>query len=424
MQWSSVRKKPALFKTGVDAARAVLVGVDTGREDFADSMAELSLLAESAGSIPAASVIARKGKTDPALFIGSGKANEVKKVMEEQAAELVIFNHPLSPTQQRNLERHIGFHVMDRTGLILDIFSQRAQSHIGKTQVELAQVRYRMSRLVRAWSHLERQRGGIGVRGGPGETQMELDRRMLATKAKRLENELEKLQRQQRTQRRARNRKDVFSVSLVGYTNAGKSTLFNSLTKAGAYAADQLFATLDTTSRKVHLDGVGSIVVSDTVGFIRDLPHQLVEAFRATLDETIHADLILHVIDACSPVAREQKAEVEDVLREIGADDIPRIEVMNKIDQMPQTFTEGAVLIRDSEGIPSQVFLSAKTGLGLDLLRLALAECSQMTDRIRFEQNRSKVQIAPDELLAPLPERPETSEFNPIPNQKYSPHDA
>jgi GTP-binding protein HflX len=190
-------------------------------------MAELSLLADSAGSIPSASVIARKGRTDPALFIGSGKANELKRLMEEHDAELAIFNHPLSPTQQRNLERHIGRHVMDRTGLILDIFSQRAQSHIGKTQVELAQVRYRMSRLVRAWSHLERQRGGIGVRGGPGETQMELDRRMLATKAKRLENELEKLQRQQRTQRRARNRKDVFSVSLVGYTNAGKSTLFN-----------------------------------------------------------------------------------------------------------------------------------------------------------------------------------------------------
>jgi GTP-binding protein HflX len=253
---------------------------------------------------------------------------------------------------------------------------------------------------------------------------MELDRRMLATKAKRLELELEKLQRQQRTQRRARNRKDVFSVSLVGYTNAGKSTLFNALTKAGTYAADQLFATLDTTSRKVHLDGVGSIVVSDTVGFIRELPHQLVEAFRATLDETIHADLILHVIDACSPVAREQKAEVEAVLREIGADDIPRIEIMNKIDQMPQTFTEGAVLTRDSEGIPSQVFLSARTGLGLDLLRSALAECSQMTDRIRIEQNRAKVQMNPDEFLAPLPERPETSEFNPIPNRKYSPNDA
>jgi GTP-binding protein HflX len=387
-------------------------------------MAELSLLADSAGSIPIASVIARKGKTDPALFIGSGKANEVKKVMEEQGAELVIFNHPLSPTQQRNLERHIGFHVMDRTGLILDIFSQRAQSHIGKTQVELAQVRYQMSRLVRAWSHLERQRGGIGVRGGPGETQMELDRRILATKAKRLENELEKLQRQQRTQRRARQRKDVFSVSLVGYTNAGKSSLFNALTKAGTYAADQLFATLDTTSRKVHLEDAGSIVVSDTVGFIRELPHQLVEAFRATLDETIHADLILHVIDACSPVAREQKAEVEAVLREIGADDIPRMEIMNKIDQMPQTFTEGAVLVRDSEGIPSQIFLSAKTGLGLDLLRSALAECSQMTDRIRVEQNRAKAQMVSDEFLAPLPERPETSEFNLIPNRKYSPHDA
>lgn len=387
-------------------------------------MAELSLLALSAGSIPAASVIARKGKTDPALFIGTGKANEVKKMMADLDAELVIFNHPLSPTQQRNLERHIGFHVMDRTGLILDIFSQRAQSHIGKTQVELAQVRYRMSRLVRAWSHLERQRGGIGVRGGPGETQMELDRRMLATKAKRLETELEKLQRQQRTQRRARNRRDVFSVSLVGYTNAGKSTLFNALTKAGTYAADQLFATLDTTSRKVHLEDAGSIVVSDTVGFIRELPHQLVEAFRATLDETIHADLILHVIDACSPVAQEQKAEVEAVLREIGADDIPRIEIMNKIDQMPQTFTEGAVLLRDCEGIASQIFLSARTGLGLDLLRLALSECSQMTDRIRFERNRAKILLNPDEILAPLPERPETSEFNPIPNRKYSPNDA
>ena len=386
-------------------------------------MAELSLLAESAGSIPAASVIARKGKTDPALFIGSGKANEVKRVMEEQGAELAIFNHPLSPTQQRNLERQLGFHVMDRTGLILDIFSQRAQSHIGKTQVELAQVRYQMSRLVRAWSHLERQRGGIGVRGGPGETQMELDRRILATKAKRLENELEKLQRQQRTQRRARNRKDVFSVSLVGYTNAGKSTLFNSLTKAGTYAADQLFATLDTTSRKMHLEGLGSIVVSDTVGFIRELPHQLVEAFRATLDETIHADLILHVIDACSPVAREQQSEVEAVLREIGADDIPRIEIMNKIDQMPQTFLNGAQL-RGANGIPSQVFLSAKTGLGLDLLRSALAECSQMTDRIRVEHNRAKKQLAPNEFLSPLPERPESSEFNSIPNRSYTPNDA
>ena len=387
-------------------------------------MAELALLAESAGSIPKASVVGRRGSVDPALFIRSGKANELLRTMKEHDAELAIVNHAISPTQQRNLERHLGRHVIDRTGLILDIFAQRAKSHLGKTQVELANVRYRMSRLVRAWSHLERQKGGIGLRGGPGETQMELDRRMLATKAKRLEAELEKLQRQQRTQRRARARNQVFSVSLVGYTNAGKSTLFNALTKAGSYAADQLFATLDTTSRRIHLGEGMQIVLSDTVGFIRELPHQLVEAFRATLDETVHADLILHVVDACSPVALQQQAEVEAVLKEIGADTIPRIEVMNKIDQMPQTFTEGAVLVRDSEGIPSQVFLSARTGLGLDLLRSALAECSQMTDRIRVEQNRAKVQMDPDEFLAPLPERPETSEFNPISNRKYSPNDA
>ena len=210
----------------------------------------------------------------------------------------------------------------------------------------------------------------------------------------------------------------------MGYTNAGKSTLFNALTKAGTYAADQLFATLDTTSRRVHLEDIGSIVVSDTVGFIRELPHQLVEAFRATLDETIHADLILHVIDACSPVSREQKAEVEAVLREIGADDIPRIEVFNKIDLMPQTFTRGAVIERDSEGLPSQVFISAQTGMGLDLLRIALGEYSQMTDRIRIQHNRAKSQMAADEFLEPLAERPETAEFNPIPNRKYSPNDA
>lgn len=387
-------------------------------------MAELSLLADSAGSIPVASVVARKGRTDPALFVGSGKANEIKRALEENDAELVIFNHPLSPSQQRNLERHLGHHVMDRTGLILDIFSQRAQSHIGKTQVELAQIRYRMSRLVRAWSHLERQKGGIGLRGGPGETQMELDRRMLASKAKRLEIELEKLQRQQRTQRRSRSRKDVFSVSLVGYTNAGKSTLFNALTKADAYAADQLFATLDTTSRRVFLPEVGSIVVSDTVGFIRDLPHQLVEAFRATLDETIHADLILHVIDACSPVAKEQQLQVEQVLAEIKADSIPRIEVMNKIDLMPQTFTKGPMVVRDIDGQSSRIYLSAQTGLGLDLLRTTLAQSAVMTDRIRDQQNRSKSQLTPEELLAPLTERPDSAEFNPIPLKHYLPHDA
>jgi len=401
-----------------------LVGIDTGREDFADSMAELSLLADSAGSIPVASVVGHRRNIDPGLFIGSGKVNELGRTMQAHQAELAIFNHPLSPTQQRNLERHLERHVIDRTGLILDIFAQRAKSHLGKTQVELAHVRYRMSRLVRAWSHLERQKGGIGLRGGPGETQMELDRRMLATRAKRLEAELAKLQRQQRTQRRARTKRDVFSVSLVGYTNAGKSTLFNALTKAGTYAADQLFATLDTTTRRMHLQDAGQIVISDTVGFIRDLPHQLVEAFRATLDETIHADLILHVIDACSPVARQQIAEVEAVLKEIGADSIPRLEIMNKIDLMPQTFSAGPQLVRDSSGVPSKVFLSAQAGMGLDLLRQALTEYALMTDKLKAELAHSKNYVVLDELVSPLTDRPDTADFDFIPLRNPSPNNA
>ena len=385
-------------------------------------MAELALLAESAGSIPKASVVGRRGSVDPALFIRSGKANELLRTMKEHDAELAIVNHAISPTQQRNLERHLGRHVIDRTGLILDIFAQRAKSHLGKTQVELANVRYRMSRLVRAWSHLERQKGGIGLRGGPGETQMELDRRMLATKAKRLEAELEKLQRQQRTQRRARARNQVFSVSLVGYTNAGKSTLFNALTKAGSYAADQLFATLDTTSRRIHLGEGMQIVLSDTVGFIRELPHQLVEAFRATLDETVHADLILHVVDACSPVALQQQAEVEAVLKEIGADTIPRIEVMNKIDQMPQTFTKGPQIERDINGLPYKVFISAQEGMGLDLLRQCLTEFAQMTDKLRVEHALVQKLRARGELLEPLTDRPETADFDFHPNPNHSPN--
>lgn len=385
-------------------------------------MAELALLAESAGSIPTASVVGRRGSVDPALFIRSGKANELLSTMKEHDAELAIVNHAISPTQQRNLERHLGRHVIDRTGLILDIFAQRAKSHLGKTQVELANVRYRMSRLVRAWSHLERQKGGIGLRGGPGETQMELDRRMLATKARRLEAELAKLQRQQRTQRRARARNEVFSVSLVGYTNAGKSTLFNALTKAGTYAADQLFATLDTTSRRVHLGNGLQIVLSDTVGFIRELPHQLVEAFQATLDETVHADLILHVIDACSPVARQQQAEVEAVLKEIGADTIPCIEVMNKIDLMPQTFSKGPQIGRDMNGLPVQVFISAQAAMGLDLLRQCLTEFARMTDKIKLEHALAhKLRVSGD-LLEPLTDRPETADFDFHTNPNHSPN--
>ncbi|MCS6766831.1 MAG: GTPase HflX [Candidatus Protistobacter heckmanni] len=355
--------------------QAVLVGVDFGKIDFEESLSELSLLTSSAGSVPAAVLACRRQRPDPALFIGLGKAEELQAMVEEHKADLVIFNHALSPAQQRNLERLLKTHVIDRTGLILDIFAQRAQSHVGKIQVELARVQYQASRLVRAWSHLERQKGGIGMRGGPGESQMELDRRMLDERGKRLRTDLAKLLRQQGTQRRARERRSALSVSLVGYTNAGKSTLFNSLTKARVYAADQLFATLDTTSRQLYLEGGGNVILSDTVGFIRDLPHQLVAAFRATLDETVHADLLLHVIDASSPVRNEQVEQVDRVLAEVDAHGVPQLLVMNKIDRVPELAAGGPPRIeRGQDGLPAKVYLSAREGQGLDLLRAALAE--------------------------------------------------
>ncbi|MGY2487889.1 GTPase HflX [Cupriavidus sp. CP313] len=358
-------------------SRAILVGVDFGKHDFQESLSELALLTSTAGSLPVHTLTGRRSRPDPALFIGSGKAEELKEAADALDADVVVFNHALSPAQQRNLERFLNRHVIDRTGLILDIFGQRAQSHVGKVQVELAQVQYRASRLVRAWSHLERQKGGIGMRGGPGERQLELDRRMLDERAKRLKSDLSRLQRQHSTQRRARARNDTLSISLVGYTNAGKSTLFNALTKAGAYAADQLFATLDTTSRRLFLDGLGNVVLSDTVGFIRDLPTQLVAAFRATLDETVHADLLLHVVDASSPVRHEQIEQVNRVLAEINALDIPQIVVMNKIDAAPELLDQGPRLERDEDGIPTRVFLSAREGIGLDALREAVVEVAQ-----------------------------------------------
>jgi GTP-binding protein HflX len=347
----------------------VLIGLDFGKGNFAASLDELFLLSKSAGVEPVTTITGRRASPDAALFVGSGKAQEIADVVADLELELVIFNHALSPAQQRNLERVLKVRVLDRTSLILDIFAQRAKSHEGKVQVELAQLQHLATRLIRGWTHLERQKGGIGLRG-PGETQLETDRRLLGVRVKALRAQLEKLQRQHATQRRARGRNATFSVSLVGYTNAGKSTVFNSMTKAGAYAADQLFATLDTTSRRVYMGEVGHVVLSDTVGFIRELPHQLVAAFRATLEETIHADLLLHVVDAASPVRMEQIEQVNLVLKEIGADHIPQILVWNKIDAAGME----PRVERDEYDKIQRVFISARTGSGLDLLRGAISE--------------------------------------------------
>ncbi len=349
--------------------RAVLVGIDFGRGDFLASLEELALLSTTAGATPVASVTGKRSSPDSALFVGSGKAEEIRDTVADLDGEIVIFNHALSPAQQRNLERALQVRVVDRTSLILDIFAQRAQSHEGKVQVELAQLQHLATRLVRGWTHLERQKGGIGLRG-PGETQLETDRRLIGERVKMLRAKLDKLQRQRVTQRRARERNHTFSVSLVGYTNAGKSTLFNNMTKAGVYAANQLFATLDTTSRRVHLGEVGSVVVSDTVGFIRELPTQLVAAFRATLEETVHADLLLHVVDGASQVRDEQIEQVNAVLQEIGADHIPQVLVWNKIDLAGLA----PAVERDEYDKISRVFVSAQTGAGIDLLRNAIAE--------------------------------------------------
>ena len=366
----SVCQRSQSLNKAIDSdTRAILVGVDFGTADFNSSLEELSLLALSAGARPISTITCKRSSPDSALYVGSGKAEEIKHAVLDHQIDIVIFNHALSPAQQRNLEKTLQVRVLDRTSLILDIFAQRAKSHEGKVQVELAQLQHLATRLIRGWTHLERQKGGIGLRG-PGETQLETDRRLLGDRVKALKDKLSKLQRQRETQRRARGRSRVFSVSLVGYTNAGKSTLFNVLTKAGVYAADQLFATLDTTSRRVYLGDVGQIVVSDTVGFIRELPHQLVAAFRATLEETIHADLLLHVVDASSPTRLDQIEQVNQVLQEIGADHIPQLLVWNKIDLAQLS----SGIERDEYDKIQRIFLSAKTGEGLDDLRVALGE--------------------------------------------------
>lgn len=367
--------------SGDDPTRAVLVGVDFGNDAGFDSeLAELALLAASAGDLAVARVTAKRRSPDPALFVGSGKADEIKALVAETGAHGVIFDQALSPAQQRNLERHLGVPVADRTSLILDIFANRAQSHEGKLQVELARLQYVATRLVKRWSHLERQRGGIGNRGGPGEAQIELDRRMIGDRIKSVKARLEKVKRQRGTQRKARERRGTFRVSLVGYTNAGKSTLFNALVKARSYTADQLFATLDTTTRALWLEQAGCAVsLSDTVGFIRALPHKLVEAFEATLQEAADADLLLHVIDAANPMRAEQQAEVDRVLEEIGAAGVPQLLVYNKSDlledsQQPRELVDWTLAPAGQRRC--RVFVSAHSGSGLDALRQAIAEAA------------------------------------------------
>ena len=358
-----------MFERPVSGERAVIVQLDFGDEDLSDRMEEVRLLAESAGAVVCAEIVGKRRSPDPATFAGKGKVEEVAAEIAVHGAYLVVFNHELSPAQERNLERILKCRVIDRTSLILDIFALRAQSSEGKLQVELAQLEHLATRLVRGWTHLERQKGGIGLRG-PGETQLETDRRLLGKRVKLLKERLERLGRQRGVQRKARARSDVLTVSLVGYTNAGKSTLFNALTHAGAYAANQLFATLDTTSRKLWLGEVGNIVISDTVGFIRDLPHSLVAAFQATLEATSQADLLLHVVDSASPAREEQQAEVNKVLEEIGANGVRQLVVLNKLDLtgLPPSVE------RDEYDRIVRVRVSAKCGEGLSLLRDALAE--------------------------------------------------
>ncbi|WP_019560241.1 GTPase HflX [Caldimonas manganoxidans] len=359
----------------------ILVGVDLGPGfSFDPTLDELALLAQSAGDTPVARLTTRRKAPDAALFVGLGKAEEIKALVGQHGATRVLFDQALSPAQQRNLERFLGVPVVDRTMLILEIFAQRARSHEGKLQVELARLQYLSTRLVRRWSHLERQRGGVGHRGGPGETQIELDRRMIGQRIKSLKAQLDRVKRQRQTQRRSRQRNGTFKVSLVGYTNAGKSTMFNALVKARAYAADQLFATLDTTTRQLYLaDAERTVSLSDTVGFIRDLPHGLVEAFQATLQEAADADLLLHIVDASSPTWREQVDEVMRVLADIGAAELPQILVFNKLDRL-QASQRPRELVDTFELAPHRsaprVFVSAATGQGLDRLRRVLAEAA------------------------------------------------
>jgi GTP-binding protein HflX len=357
-----------LFERPESGERAVLVHVNFPAGADREDLQEFTELVRSAGARPVVTVSAARSVPEPRLFVGQGKAEEIREAVRQHQAELVIFNHALSPSQERNLERVLGCRVLARTGLILDIFAQRARSFEGKLQVELAQLKHLSTRLVRGWTHLERQKGGIGLRG-PGETQLESDRRMINSRIKVINRRLEKVERQRDQGRRARSRAEVPTLSLVGYTNAGKSTLFNTISGANAYAADQLFATLDPTLRRIELPGVGPLVLADTVGFIRHLPHDLVAAFRATLEETRQADLLLHVVDVGDSDRQARLGQVNEVLREIGAADIPQLIIYNKIDS---TGLEPRLEPQTGNTI-GKVWVSAVTGAGLDLLASALA---------------------------------------------------
>lgn len=380
MTHDHLSEQPAQKGDKNTVAPTVLVGVDFGLPHFDGELEELGLLAQTAGLTPVARITCKRKAPDAAFFVGSGKADEIKELAVLHGAQEILFDQSLSPAQQRNLERHMGLPVNDRTLLILEIFAQRARSHEGKLQVELARLQYLSTRLVRRWSHLERQSGGIGMRGGPGETQIELDRRMIGESIKRTRERLEKVKRQRSTQRRQRHRRDAFTISLVGYTNAGKSTLFNAMVKARAYAADQLFATLDTTTRQLYLggkEGLGrSVSLSDTVGFIRDLPHGLIDAFQATLQEAADATFLMHVVDASNPNFPEQMSEVQKVLAEIGAADVPQVLVFNKLDamapeQLPVSLHDQYIV---DGRLMQRFFVSAHTGEGLPALREFLAQ--------------------------------------------------
>lgn len=362
-----------MFERHKGGERAILVHVNFHSDAFQEELEEFKELVVSAGAEPIVIITGSRHSPDPKYFVGSGKAEEIREAVALHQADVVLLNHALSPAQERNLERLLSCRVLDRTGLILDIFAQRARTYEGKLQVELAQLRYLSSRLVRGWTHLERQKGGIGLRG-PGETQLETDRRLVGERIKQINSKLAKVRTQREGQRRARSKSSILTASLVGYTNTGKSTLFNRLTGAGVYSADQLFATLDPTLRRVHLPDGEKVILADTVGFIRHLPHSLVAAFRATLEETKEADVLIHVVDAHDELRHEHIAQVNEVLKEIGADALPQIEVYNKIDLIPDAVPR---IDRNEQGKPRRIWLSAKSGDGLSLLREALAEVSR-----------------------------------------------